>query len=176
MKVLTFTANFQMSRGLGELIDSLRNELTEYGELLALLQEQQSLIIARSSGGLLTNIELVNLQFEKISIVRQQREEHQRRYAVEIGFPATSSFTDISGRVAGEYRPLLAALVEEINGVLTSLHEWLRQNHRLLGRSLDLLQQLIKGLFPAAVGATYSRRGYVTPTAPPPSTLYNGLV
>lgn len=84
-----------MSHGLRELIDSLRNELTECGELLALLQEQQSLIIARSSEGLLTNIELVNVQFEKISTVRQLREEHQRQYAVEIGVPAEASFADI---------------------------------------------------------------------------------
>lgn len=165
-----------MSHGLRELIDSLRNELTECGELLALLQEQQSLIIARSSEGLLTNIELVNVQFEKISTVRQLREEHQRQYAAEIGVPAEASFADISSRVEAAYRPLLSALVGEINGTLDSLHQWLRQNHRLLGRSLDLLQQLIKGLFPTTVGTTYSRRGYVTPTAPPPSALYNGLI
>ncbi|MSR42642.1 MAG: flagellar protein FlgN [Pedosphaera sp.] len=165
-----------MSRGLEQLIGTLRDELTECGELLALLEEQQSFIIVRSTEGLLKNIEQVNVQFEKVSAVRQLREENQRRYAVEIGFPVASSFGDISGRVAAEYRPLLGALVEEINGVLENLHQWLRQNYRLLGRSLDLLQQLIKGLFPTTVGSTYSRRGYLTPTAPPPSTLYNGLI
>ncbi len=165
-----------MSRGLEQLIGTLRDELTECGELLALLQEQQSLIIARSPDGLLKNIELVNVQFGKVSTARQLREGHQCQYAMEIGFPAGSSFGDMSGRVAVEYRPLLGALVQEINGVLESLHQWLRQNHRLLARSLDLLQQLIKGLFPTTTGATYSRRGYVTPATPPPSALYNGLI
>ncbi len=165
-----------MSRSLEHLIGAMRDELTECGELLALLQEQQSLIIARSSDGLLKNIEQVNVQFDKISAARHLRETQQSQYAVEIGFPVGSTFGDLSPRVAAAYRPLLGALVEEINGVLENLHQWLRQNHRLLGRSLDLLQQLIKGLFPATIGNTYSRRGYVTPTVPPPSALYNGLI
>jgi flagellar biosynthesis/type III secretory pathway chaperone len=166
----------KMPHFLESLVGSLRDELTECGELLALLQEQQSLIIARSAEGILTNIGQVNTQFGKVSAVRQLRQEKQQQYAVDLGFPAGSSLGDISGRVATEYRPLLSALIEEINGVLKDLHQWLRQNHRLLGRSLDLMQQLIQGLFAGSPGTLYSRRGYVTPTSPPPSALYDGLV
>ncbi len=58
---------------INRLIESLRDEMTQYGELLALQQEQQELIINRKPQELLTNLNDVNGQMEKIAEARQAR-------------------------------------------------------------------------------------------------------
>ena len=56
-----------MNEALNNLIAALREEMTQYGELLALMQEQQELIINRSANELLINLHDVNQQVEKIA-------------------------------------------------------------------------------------------------------------
>jgi len=77
-----------------------------------------------------------------------------------------------------EYQPLLNALVEEINQLLQRIQQWVRQNHLLLKRSLDLMSKIMHTIFPtsSAAAQTYGRSGTVSPIAPPPSTLYEGLI
>jgi flagellar biosynthesis/type III secretory pathway chaperone len=148
-----------MSHALEQLMCVLRDELAECGELLALLQEQQSHIIARSAERLLQNAGKIRVQFEKLSAVCQLRDECQRQYAVDLGFPASSSFGDLSARVEISQRQRLALLVSEIQGLFARLHQWLWQNHNLLSRSLVLQQQLIKEIFPGTRSAGDSRHG-----------------
>ena len=45
-----------MNEELNSLITALREELTQYGEVLALMQEQQQFIINRSANELLLNL------------------------------------------------------------------------------------------------------------------------
>ena len=63
-----------MNEELNNLIAILREELTQYGEVLALMQEQQELIINRAANELLINLNTVNSQMEQVAQVRQQRE------------------------------------------------------------------------------------------------------
>ena len=49
-----------MNEELHNLIEALREELTQYGEVLALMQEQQELIINRAAPDLLANLNAVN--------------------------------------------------------------------------------------------------------------------
>ena len=62
-----------------------------------------------------------------------------------------------------------AALVEEINTLVDHIQKWMRQNHLLLQRSLDLMQRLVQEVFPQTKPKTYSRSGYISPVNPPPS-------
>ena len=64
---------------INQLIESLREEMTQYGELLALMQEQQELIINRQPQELLANLNEVNGQMEKIAMARQAREQARHR-------------------------------------------------------------------------------------------------
>lgn len=156
-----------MKLELEKLIETLREELTQYGELLALLEQQQDLIVSRSAEGLLENLGAINAQVPVVAAARQRRDQLRKELAVAAGQSTTISFRQLITLIPKEYQPLLEALVDEINDLLMRSQQRLRQNHLLLSRSLDLMQQMIFSLFPSSGGQTYGQTGVVkTPTAP----------
>ena len=162
---------------INQLIESLREEMTQYGELLALMQEQQELIINRQPQELLANLNEVNGQMEKIATARQAREQARVALTTQLGATQETTFKQMTGQLPEEYQPLLEALVDEINALLQQVQKWLRQNHLLLKRSLDLMQDILQNVFPTqASPKTYGRQGAVSPVNPPPSTLYEGII
>ena len=167
-----------MNEELKILITALREELTQYGEVLALMQEQQQFIINRSANELLLNLNVVNEQMEKVSVARNHREACRRALVATLGATEETTFRQMTEMLSPEVQPLLNALVEEINQLLQHIQKWLRQNHMLLSRSLDLMKQIMKGMFPSssATAGTYGREGQVSPVTPPPSTLYEGII
>ena len=167
-----------MNEALNNLIAALREEMTQYGELLALMQEQQELIINRSANELLINLHDVNQQVEKIATHREEREAARRALVQSLGGTEDTTFKQMTALLPEEYHPLLNALVEEINQLLQRIQTWVKQNHLLLKRSLDLMQKIMHSIFPTARAAaqTYGQGGTVSPIAPPPSTLYEGMI
>ena len=167
-----------MTEELNNLITALRDELTQYGEVLALMQEQQQFIINRVANELLLNLNEVNEQMEKVSVARNHREACRRALVATLGATEETTFRQMTEMLSPEVQPLLNALVEEINQLLQHIQKWLRQNHMLLSRSLDLMKQIMKGMFPSssATAGTYGREGQVSPVTPPPSTLYEGII
>ena len=165
-----------MTAELEQLIETLREELTQYGELLALLEQQQDLIVSRSAEGLLENLGAINAQVPIIAAAREKRDRLRKDLAIALGHAATTSFRQVLPFVPKEYRPLLEALVEEINDLLMRSQQRLRQNHMLLSRSLDLMQQMIFSLFPSSGGQTYGKTGSVRPTIVPQSSLCEMIV
>ena len=167
-----------MNEELNNLITALREELTQYGEILALMQEQQQFIINRSANELLLNLNEVNEQLEKVAIARTERETCRRALMATLGGSEETTFRQMTEMLPPEVQPLLSALVEEINQLLQRIQKWLRQNHMLLKRSLDLMKEIMHGMFPSssATAGTYGRGGQVSPVTPPPSTLYEGII
>ena len=165
-----------MNEEVQQLVEALREELTQYGELLALMQEQQELIINRQPQELLDNLARVNTQMEKVATAREARHMGRSALTGAIGAQNDITFREMTNQLPEEYRPLLDALVEEINTLLEHIQKWLRQNHMLLQRSLDLMQRLVQEVFPRTKPKTYSRGGYISPVNPPPSSLYEGLI
>ena len=167
-----------MNEELNNLIAILREELTQYGEVLALMQEQQELIINRAANELLINLNTVNSQMEQVAQVRQQRELARQQLVDSLGGTEETTFRQMTEMPPAEVQPLIDALVQEINQMLQNVQKWLRQNHILLKRSLDLMQTIMKNMFPSssAVAGTYGRSGQVSPVNPPPSSLYEGII
>ena len=167
-----------MNEELKSLITALREELTQYGEVLALMQEQQQFIINRSANELLLNLNVVNEQMEKVSVARNHREACRRALVATLGATEETTFRQMTEMLSPEVQPLLNALVEEINQLLQHIQKWLRQNHLLLKRSLDLMDHIMRSMFPSSSGTagTYGRGGQVSPVTPPPSTLYEGII
>ena len=167
-----------MNEYVNTLIAALREELTQYGEVLALMQEQQQFIINRAANELLMNLNDVNEQMGKVSAARDQREACRRALVASLGGTEETTFRQMTGLLPTEVQPLLNALVEEINQLLQRIQKWLRQNHLLLKRSLDLMDHIMRSMFPSSSGTagTYGRGGQVSPVTPPPSTLYEGII
>ena len=167
-----------MNEELNNLVNALREELTQYGEVLALMQEQQELIINRAANDLLINLNRVNEQMERVAIARNQREICRQNLVAALGGAEGTTFRQMTEMLPPEVQPLLDALVQEINHMLQYIQRWLKQNHLLLKRSLDLMQTIMKNMFPSAEAAagTYGRGGQVSQVNPPPSSLYEGII
>ena len=81
-----------MNEELNNLITALREELTQYGEVMALMQEQQELIINRSANDLLLNLNAVNEQMERVAATRQQRELCRQQLVASLGGKDETTF------------------------------------------------------------------------------------
>lgn len=161
-----------MTEPINALIEALRLELQEYGEMLARLDQQQGSILRRAADDILASVSAVQDQGEAIQRARQAREALQRRLADFYRQPGQATLAQLEERVPADYRPLLRALVEENNQLLTRVQQRARQNHVLLRRSLELMQNLLQTLIPTGNGATYDGCGHSVSRAMPSCALY----
>ena len=111
------------------LIEALREELKQYGEMLALLDHQQKLAIHRHSPELLDCIGAVNAQAEAIRVARQEREQRRRHLARTLALDEASGFAELTPRLPRDYQPLVQALVQENNELLIRVQQRALQNH-----------------------------------------------
>jgi len=160
---------------LDNLVDSLREELKEYGEMLALLDQQQEMVMRRQTQDLLQCVQSINTQMENITAARREREQRQRDMARMFGMAEGTSFSMLVPRLPGEYRPLVQALVNENNELLKRIQRRARQNHLLLSRIVELMQRLFDPFFPNTQPTTYNDIGIVAGITVPKHSLYEAI-
>jgi hypothetical protein len=139
-----------------QLIEALREELQEYGELLALLERQQELIVQRAAADIVNSVDLVNAQVAVIKEARDRRAALQGALAEHLRLPAQAKLTDLIQELPPKYQPLVRALLEENSRLLHKVQQRTRQNHILLSHSLELLQRLINSLMRETTGTVYT--------------------
>jgi flagellar biosynthesis/type III secretory pathway chaperone len=164
-----------MKELLTNLIEALREELKQYGEMLALLDQQQQLVMHRQVAELPENVTSVNAQAAVIAAARQEREQRQRHLARLLALPESSGFAVLIPLLPSDYRPLIDALVRENNELLVRVQQRARQNHLMLSYCVDLMQQLINSIFPAVSPTTYDGTGHVAGAVIPPQPLYQAV-
>jgi flagellar biosynthesis/type III secretory pathway chaperone len=160
---------------LHNLIESLREELKQYGEMLAVLELQQDTVVQRHVNDLLQNVASVNAQAEVIAAVRREREQHQRNVARQLDLNEEATFAAIIPLLPLNYRPLVEALVQENNELLVRVHHRTRQNHLLLSHAVELMQQLISAIFPGGGPKTYDSTGRLPVRNLPQHSLYESV-
>jgi flagellar biosynthesis/type III secretory pathway chaperone len=165
-----------MNEELQALINALRDELQQYGEMLALLDQQQDFVLRRAADDLLVTVSGVNSQGTAIQMARRQRETCRRRVATALGLPEGAGFAEILPKLPEDYRPLLQALVEENNELLVRVQQRARQNHLLLSRSLELMQRFLSSLFAPGSTQTYNGNGALLPGGPVSQPLYQAVI
>lgn len=159
-----------MTDRLTELIAALREELQNYGELLGLLDRQQEYVFARDAEELFQSAGAVQAQAATLQQARARRDDLRSRVAERLGLAADAPLGAVIPLLPADYRPLVQALVHENNELLTRLQHRARQNHLLLSRSVDLMQQFLSTLLPVHDPQVYtdagqSRRGGISPSA-----------
>jgi flagellar biosynthesis/type III secretory pathway chaperone len=164
-----------MKQLLDNLIESLREELKEYGELLALLDQQQQLVITRRAPELLRSVEAVDAQAVVIHSTRQEREQRRLHLARTLGLSDNTSFKELIERLPLDYRPLLGALVDENNELLGRAQQRARQNHLLLSRAVDLMQRLVVNLQTCGVPSAYNHCGCKPELVAAEPQVYNAV-
>jgi flagellar biosynthesis/type III secretory pathway chaperone len=150
-----------MNEQIQALVETLREELQQYGEMLALLDQQQELVVRRDTAKLLENLAAINAQTSVIQVARQQREQRQRELNALVRLPPDATFRELLPLLSDEYRLLVQALVNEVNQCLYRVQQRTRQNHLLLSRSVEMIQRFIATLFPANAVTTYASNGRV---------------
>lgn len=164
-----------MTQLLSNLIESLREELKQYGELLAQLDHQQQLVIRRQPSDLLQSVSSINAQAETVHAARREREQHQRHVAAQLKLTEAAAFTDILPLLPAHYRPLIEALVAENNELLVRVQQRARQNQLLLSHAVELMQRFIAAMVPGSTPPTYDVAGRVPANAIAPTALYEAV-
>jgi hypothetical protein len=131
---------------LQKLIEALRNELQQYGEMLALLDHQQQLIRLRGPDEILRSIEAISAQSGAIQGARRSRQVLQQDVARDLGQPEESTFAELMPLVPSPYQPLVSALVQENNGLLDRVRQSAQKNQVMLRQSLDYMQRFVNAL------------------------------
>lgn len=157
------------------LIAALRDELEHYGEMLALLDRQQEQVKARSADEIFQSISLIQAQAAAIQAARQHREQCRSAAALACQRSENAAFTDLIPLLPPDYRPLLRALVDENNQLLGRVRQRARQNHVLLRRSVELMQELLRTLFPTRQTTVYDGSGQKRGHVLNPRHLYNAV-
>lgn len=165
-----------MKETMDNLVQSLREELIQYGEMLTLLEDQQELIVNRSADGLIQNLTAIHSQMAEIAKVRDKRDEQRFELANSLEKDGDILFKELIPCMPSDYQTLTMALLDEVNGLLQKANQRMRQNHLLLSRSLDFMQQLIQSLFPTQAGQTYDQSGQIGAGYIPQRTTYETLI
>lgn len=152
-----------MKDRLEHLIDGLREELKQYGEMLALLEQQQEAVMQRSSVEVFRTTSSIDSQAAMIQACRQAREDCQKSLAAILNASDTS-ITGLLPLIPPDYRPLVSALVQENNELLARAQQRARQNQMILSRSLELMRQLLGTL--SGAGAPLYKDGGVLTSSP----------
>jgi flagellar biosynthesis/type III secretory pathway chaperone len=162
-----------MNSSLLNLIEALREELKQYGEMLALLDHQQELVMLRQTAGLLQTVTVISDQAETLQAVRLEREQRRRHLALSLGLNEAIQFQDLLPHLEAAYRPLVQALVQENNELLVRIRQRARQNHLLMSRAVELMQRFIESILPGAGPATYTESGQVVSSVATQRALYD---
>ena len=164
-----------MKAALDTLIQSLRDELQQYGEMLALLDHQQEYVVTRAADDMMQTAAEIQAQTGVIEKARKDREQRRRELAEALHQAPGTEFADLIPLLPEDYRPLVQALVEENNQLLYRIQQRARQNHVLLNRSVDLMKQFMSALIPSLRPTVYNGTGALHGAVMPGRTLYEAV-
>jgi flagellar biosynthesis/type III secretory pathway chaperone len=161
---------------VSRLLQALRVELEAYGEMLALLDQQQESVMERAGDQVLQSAQAIDAQGRTLRAVRQQREALHVEVARAVQQAHEPSLVALLPWLPETQRVAVAALVRENNQLLVRVQQRARQNHVLLGRSLELMRSLLHSLQPASTPTTYTGQGTVLASALATTPLCDAVV
>lgn len=148
------------------IADRLRQEVAEYGGLLQLFGRQEEALYERDADGVLRLSAAIEQQVLALHDFRRRREEAVAAFATARGAPATATLRSLLPHFAPAVRPLLEALVNEVNVLVHRVRRISRHNHTLLARAVDTHQQTLRALRPGDFTQTYAPNGRASISTP----------
>lgn len=144
------------------IAECLREELSEYGCLLRLFEQQQQHLFERDANAVLRVGNEIEAQARTLSACRTRREQAVASFADSHGLPTTSSLRSLLPLIDRDAQPLLEALISEVNLLLHRVRRTSRHNHSLLARAVEVHQETLQLLRPNSFTRTYSPAGHVS--------------
>jgi flagellar biosynthesis/type III secretory pathway chaperone len=162
-----------MNPAWNSIAECLRSEIAEYGGLLSLFEQQQARLFARDPDSVLRLSSEIEAQLRLLHEQRRNREALVASLATSHGQPATATLRSLLPHFTPAVRPLLEALIDEVNVLIHRVRRVSRHNHLLLARTVEQQQVLLRQLRPDAFTQTYAPNGRVslTSNARPPASL-----
>ena len=145
-----------------QIAECLRTELAEYGGLLALFEEQQKLLFERDANEVLRLSAIIEQRVNSLQGCRSHREGVVAAFATAHAQPRKATLRSLLPFVDAVARPLIEALIAEVNHLLHRVRRTSRQNHLYLSRTVSLHQETLQQLQPNAFTKTYSPAGRVS--------------
>lgn len=158
---MTLNPTFLEAHDWEPLVETLRNELQEYGGLYNLLGRQQDRILERKTDAILAVTEEIEVQTHAVAQLRSRREELVAGLTARAGGRAPGSLRALLPAFPDVVRPLFEALMTDINHMVRRNRQKARQNHLLLSRAMELTEQTLRVLQPENFTRTYERSGKV---------------
>lgn len=153
------------------LVDLLRAELSGYGGLLALFDQQQNHLWNREAQAVADTSHTIQELADETARHRSERETWVTCFATAHAQEADTSLRRLLPFFPADQRPLLTALIDEINHLLHRVRRRARQNHSILARAVELHRDVLAQLHPAARPRTYAPSGRVGHVSSPASAL-----
>jgi flagellar biosynthesis/type III secretory pathway chaperone len=141
------------------LVEALREELAGYGGLLHLFERQQLCLFERDAESVLRLSGEIEQQAGELQAVRRRREELTAFAAQAGGRPAAATLRSLLPVFPADVRPLLEALVAEVNVLIHRVRRTSRHNRLLLARAVETHHQTLRVLRPDAFTQTYAPDG-----------------
>lgn len=143
------------------LVTLLRDEVQEYGGLFNLLERQQQEIFKRDPELVLsTNVE-IETYMRDMGKLREKREALVTDMARACGADTELSLSKMLPCFPDFVRPLLQALVDEVNHMIRRTRQKARQNFMLLSRTMEITHETLQSLQPESYNKTYTKKGRV---------------
>lgn len=143
------------------ITDALRHEIAEHGGLLGLFEEQQRFLFTRDPDGVLRVSGEIETLVRQLHESRRNREAIVAAFATEHGELPTATLRSLLPHFEQSVRPLLEALIGEINVLVHRVRRVSRHNHSLLSRAVETQQELLRQLRPDSFTQTYAASGRV---------------
>lgn len=144
-----------------ELATALRDELAEYGGLLALLDEQRDAILARQIDRLAGMASEVEAQTLAANRHRLARERLGADLAMRFGGRSDLTVKDLIPLMPANCRPLFQALLENGADLIEKTGTKARRNSAMLARASEINEDILRRLQPRSMTKTYNARGTV---------------
>jgi flagellar biosynthesis/type III secretory pathway chaperone len=151
-----------MNSAWSPIADHLRSEIAEYGGLLHLFEQQQRRLFARDAEGVLRLSDEIEAQVRLLHECRRRREDSVATFATENGHPPSVTLRSLLPLFAAEVRPLLEALINEVNLLIHRIRRVSKHNNSLLARAVETHQSVLRQLRPDAFTQTYAPNGRMT--------------
>ena len=148
-----------MSTSWEFIADCLRQELADYGGLLHLFEQQQRSLFDRDPNAVMNLGAAIEEQARNVGVCRVRREQAVADFAAVHGQARTSTLRSLLTFVDLDARPLLEALIDEVNALLHRVRRVSRHNHSLLSRAVEVHREVLQHLQPGAFTKTYSPAG-----------------
>jgi hypothetical protein len=137
-----------MSKDWEPIVHCLRAELADYGGLLNLFEQQQRCGGANNSESVLNFATRIESQARHAAQSRSRREQAVAEFAHAKGRPTNSSFRTLLSLIEPDARPLLKALITEVNTLLHRVRRTGQQTHTLLSRAAQVHEETLQHLRP----------------------------